>query len=156
MPPKFYILAVNRRLWLPPWYRLPELNFIARQFYAGRADGQSWEEIEAQLGTPDEAAARISASYPRYEKLPLRFLPMVFGLMSVRGIVNQIARLVKIQIIRNSEIFDSIVNGEEVLQQSLNASILTPQESLVLLLIGLAINIWLYFFFKYSRKYSES
>ena len=87
MTPREYLIAVNRWLDLPPWFRLLELNQLAKTFCAERRDGISPEETEASLGSPLEAARSILARYPRYRKSSLRFFPLVFSFLGLWQLV---------------------------------------------------------------------
>ena len=155
MDPRFYLQAVNRRLYLPPWYRLMELNLLAKEFCTGKADGETSEETAERLGTPDEAADEIRSRHRQYEKNPLRFGPLLFLILGLKSVISQIIRLIKLHIVLESQILD-VVPAEvaESLARGGPGAWLTLNEQLVMTLLGVLICLMLYLHLKYLPRYS--
>ena len=156
MDARFYLQAVNRRLYLPPWYRLKELNLLAKEFCTGKADGETSEETAERLGTPDEAAAEIRSRYREYEKNPLRFGPLVLAILGIKSVITQAILVIKIHIVQQSELMDYL--PEEVartIERGGPGALLTPAELLVMSLLGVVISLMLYFHLKYLPRYSS-
>ena len=146
MLPKYYLQAVNRRLNLPPWYRLPELNQLAKEFYLGSAEGQTFEDVEETLGSPDQAAAAIRSKYPGYEQSSLRFMPLFFGFFCLTSMFKQSRLLISVHAVQKAA--EYILPGQsQLISAPAGArpqfSILTPGEMLTISAIALLINLML-------------
>lgn len=73
MLPKKYLRMVRRRLCLPSDLRRQALSQLPGEIHEKINQGQSWEDLSRELGSPSEAAARIQAGYPGFPKSPWRF-----------------------------------------------------------------------------------
>ena len=141
MTPREYILAVNRWLNLPPWYRLRELNQVAGAFCAGKSDGLSPEEVEASLGSPGEAARRILSGYPQYRKSSFRYIPL---LAACAGLWQLLCAVI---ILRN-EFYRHVTLPAEIAAASPG---LTPAEYIGRCLLAVVLGLSLYIRLKYVR-----
>ena len=139
MQPKRYMLEVNRYLILPPWHRLQELNHLAREFYAGKADGQSVKEIEERLGSPYEASVAIQSRYPRYQQSLLRY-PFLF--LACFGAWELFWTFVTLK----THLYDSVVLSARAAAASPS---LTPGKFIFLCILAIAVGLFFYSFFKY-------
>ena len=139
MLPKRYVLTVNRYLILPPWHRMQELNSLAREFYAGKADGQSVREIEDRLGNPYEASAAIQSRYPRYQQSFLRYPFLFLGCFGAWELFCAFITL-------KTHLYDSVALSARAAAASPS---LSPGMFIFLCILAMAVGFFFYVFFKY-------
>ena len=139
MLPKRYVLTVNRYLILPPWHRLRELNALAREFYAGKADGESNQEIEDRLGSPYEASAAIQARYPRYQQSFFRYPFLLLGCFGTWELFLTFITL-------KTHFYDGLALSPKAAAASPS---LTPGKFIFLCVLAMAVGFYFYTFFKY-------
>ena len=161
MLPENSVSAVGRMLNLPPWEKHKELNFLKRQFRAGMADGMSEAQIEAMLGTPEEAAEQIRYRYPDYYPSPLRhFATALVGASGV-GLYIQIQKIFQRrtrqvlakQVIKQLEVPDFLTSSEYVIRPKTSAppvSVLSEEALITLCILGILFGVIFYFYFYFT------
>ena len=69
-PVKRYVNAIERKLKLPFQVKVRVMNDLSTSMTARHEAGESWEAIMADLGTPEEAAARLNTEMAEYAVKP--------------------------------------------------------------------------------------
>ncbi len=69
-PVKRYVNAIERKLKLPFQIKVRVMNDLSTSMTARHEAGESWEAIMADLGTPEEAAARLNTEMAEYAVKP--------------------------------------------------------------------------------------
>lgn len=84
-PVKRYVNAIEARLALPMRDKVRVMTDLSSTIEARREAGESYEEIMADMGTPDEVAAQFNEEMaPGARTLPpLRFVPLALGVLAL-------------------------------------------------------------------------
>lgn len=161
---KDYIHSVNFRLKLPVWYRLRELNLLAREIRDYEQENGRSMEIEKVLGTPDETAQRIQFGYPLYESSSLRIFPLFLMIASGVGFLVQL--ITKVSYMRRNFIRRTVIEALDVPEYLFSPeyvsypekavaaapAVHSPEEIMLFCGLGVIVGLALYLWLSYVPK----
>ena len=157
---KDYMRSVNFRLKLPLWYRLRELNLLAREIRDYEQMNGRSTEIEKVLGTPDEKAERIQFRYPLYESSSLRIFPLFLSIVCGIGFLVQL--ITKLTYMRRNFISHTIIESLDVPEYLFSPeyvsypekaaaapAVHSPEEIMLFCGLGIIVGLVLYLWLSY-------
>ena len=112
---KKYLKAVRRRLNLPKEIKNRCISDLQTTVQARMENGESWEDIQASLGTPQQVAAELSEQLKEfvYRKSPWRFLFLAAAVLSGGWLVFYAGMQMVLSIITSNAASIGIIGGAD-------------------------------------------
>ena len=112
---KKYLTAVRRRLNLPKAIKTRCISDLQTTIQARMENGESWEDIQASLGTPQQVATEFSQQLKEfvYRKSPWRFLFLAAAILSGGWLIFYAGMQLVLKIIAGQAASLGIIGGAD-------------------------------------------